>query len=100
MKQKTAKEMSEIITAYTNWSGSKKEFCTEHQIAVHTLDYWRRKLSPPSTHPSYSHGFVPLEIASSAIDLGYELCFPNGNQLKIPSRISMEDLQRLVKITC
>lgn len=100
MKQKTAKEMSAILTAYANRSGSKKEFCTEHQIAVHTLDYWRRKLSSKSSITSSSKDFVAVEIDSPPIGLGYELCFPNGNQLKIPSDIPMEVLQRLLKMTC
>jgi len=100
MKQKTAKEMSAILTAYANRSGSKKEFCSEHQIAMHTLDYWRRKLSPAPTNTSSTNNFVAVELDSPPIGMGYELCFPNGNRLKMSPSISMEVLHRLVKLSC
>ena len=60
MKQKTLSEMSPIIAAYQQRTGSKQEFCAVHQIAVHTLDYWRRKLISAPSSPASTGNFVAL----------------------------------------
>ena len=93
MKQKTAEAMRPIVESYAQYEGSKKTFCQEHGLAVHTLDYWRRKFSgqPPKTS-----AFVALEIDDRSTARSIELHYPNGVRAVVPAEIPMEILQNLI----
>jgi transposase-like protein len=93
MKQKKAEAMRPIVESYARYEGSKKAFCREHGLAIHTLDYWRRKFSeqPPKTS-----AFVALEISEPSPGQSIELHYPNGVRAVLPMETSVEILQNLI----
>ncbi len=95
MKQKTAEAMRTIVEAYGRYKGSKKAFCQEHGLAVHTLDYWRRKFTGQQSTPS---AFIALELNDLASERSIELHYPNGIRAILPMDISGEVLQNLITL--
>ena len=93
MKQKTADAMRPIVESYAQYRGSKKAFCREHGLAIHTLDYWRRKFSEPSVKAS---AFVALELSGASSERSIELHYPNGVRAVLPMETPVELLQNLI----
>lgn len=97
MIRKTAAEMLPILKAYANYSGTKKDFCLEHGIKLHVLNYWLQKSR--KTKKPVANKFIPLQVekpkanAASSIELYY----PNGLRLVLPTDTSLKVLQGLVK---
>lgn len=93
MKQKTAEAMRPIVELYARYEGSKKAFCQEHGLAIHTLDYWRRKFSELQVKTS---AFVALEISDASPGRSIELHYPNGIRAVLPMETPTEVLQHLI----
>ena len=96
MKQKTKAEMETILTAYANYSGTKKAFCKEYGIKGHTLYYWQRKLS--SSSPKQSSDFIKLEISDGVVTESISIYYPNGNRVTLPSVIDQRLLENLIRL--
>ena len=71
------------------------EFCRRNELALSTFQYWRRRLreaEPESgTEPLEVGDFVEVEVRPSSAVSGasdsFELIFPSGLQLKVPSSV-------------
>ena len=93
MKQKTAEAMRPIVESYAKYKGSKKVFCEEQNIAVHTLDYWRSKFNTAKRETS---AFIALELATGSQGQTIELHYPNGVRAIVPLEVPAEVLQNLI----
>jgi hypothetical protein len=93
MKKKTADAMRPIVELFAHYEGSKRAFCREHKLAIHTLDYWRRKFSAPRPKPS---AFVAVELRDRPGGARMELYYPNGVRAVVPLEIPADILQKLI----
>lgn len=70
---------------------SRKSYCNEHNLNVHTLNYWCAK----ARQVRMPGGFVPLEVgASDALEVRY----PNGVRLLLPAGTSMAQVAAYVRL--
>lgn len=57
--------------------------------------------SSPAAPPPGSGGFIHVDVASSApastVAAVYELCYPNGVRLRVPSATTASELSELIK---
>lgn len=95
MKQKTVEAMRPIVEAYARFTGSKKSFCSERGIAVHTLDYWRRKFSS-DTLGKAAGSFISLELEEPLRGRMMEIHYPNGIEVRLPVDVTGETLYKLL----
>ena len=98
MKQKTQSEMESVLRAYSNYKGTKKDFCKAQGIKGHTLYYWQRKLSGLSTSNSSKGDFIKLEISDSLSTEGISIHYPNGNRVSLPKRVDEGLLENLIRL--
>ena len=94
MKQKSHSEMEKVLASYSNYEGTKKAFCEEYRIKLHTFYYWQRKLRGGS---SPNKEFIKLELTTDEEIGTIQIDYPNGNRLSLPSTSSVALLQALVK---
>lgn len=99
MKHKTKKEMEELLLAYSNYSGNKKDFCADQGIKAHTLYYWQRKLANSSCG-SKGTNFIPLQIKAVDSISRIEVSYPNGNIVRLPANSPIDLLEQLLQISC
>lgn len=95
MKQKTASVMRPIVEAYSCYKGSKKAFCLEHGLAVHTLNYWLGKLND---RLGSSSGFVALEVSSGSYEHRLEVHYPSGVRIVLPLEAPLGLLENLIQL--
>ena len=95
MKQKTMDVMRPVLEAYARYEGSKKAFCQEQSITMHTLDYWRRKFKGQHTKAS---AFVALEVSDTCAGRVIELRYPNGVRAVVPLEVPAQVLQTLITL--
>lgn len=98
MKQKTQPEMESVLRSYSNYKGTKKDFCKTHGIKEHTLYYWQRKLRElPSSTPRKSD-FIKLEISDRVSLEGISIHYPNGNRVSLPKVVDHSLLENLIRL--
>ncbi len=88
--------MRPIVEAYARYKGSKKSFCKEQGVAIHTFDYWRRKFNAAQAEPS---AFITLDVVGTASGQTIELHYPNGIRAIIPMEAPARIFQNLLTIT-
>ncbi len=89
--------MRPIVESYARYKGSKKSFCQERGIAIHTLDYWRSKFKKPEVE---SASFIALEVDAGTLDQAIELHYPNGVRATVPVSVPEDVLQSLLNFGC
>ena len=96
-KRRTAAQMFPMISQWEHSGQSKIEFCTTHQINVHTFGYWQKKYQ--QSQQSDSSDFLALEInASDAAHKPIHLRYPNGVELhlsNLPEKSLLIDLLKM-----
>ena len=50
------------IEQYETSGQTREAYCAGQGIKVHTLDYWRRKLTRPSSEKPSSESWIPVKI--------------------------------------
>jgi len=101
MKQTTHRNKGQMYPLVESWlsSGqSKQQFCTEHQINLHTFTYWVQKYredKPGGNQPAFIQIVPPA--TSAAVSL-YTLQYPNGVVLHVNSPVSAETLHQLLRL--
>ena len=98
MRKQKAEQMRKLVKAYRNYSGSKKSFCEERGIAVHTLSYWCNKYRDEGSMLG-DQGFVALQIEDTlAIKGTISLYYPSGVRAVLPLSTPIDLLSSLIKL--
>lgn len=77
---------------------SQLEFCRRNDLALSTFHRWRNRLGDAiDDSPESEPEFIPVEIRPERApvpsgDDGFELVFPSGLRLSLPSRVEGRDL--------
>lgn len=79
------------VAAWKASGRSRKSYCTEHDLNVHTMNYWCAK----ARRGEVPGGFVPIEVGASD---GLELRYPNGVRLLLPSGTAMTLVAAYVRL--
>ena len=120
-KRYTLAEMRPIVLGYTNYDGTKKAYCAIHNLAPHTLDYWRKRIrvidgsskqakgqelkasKKNASNVTKRGGFVSVPIPSQAFTssfeawTGYTLYLPDGKRLDLPPNTPIQILSHLLQ---
>ena len=78
-------------------------FCKQHGIKRQSFYYWKNKLQKNTTSfGSSQRNFIPVHVteplprATTITNLCYEIRFPNGSQIQLPSNMAIDDLTRVL----
>lgn len=85
--------------AQQNSGLSQLEFCRRNDLPISTFYSWRRRLRGEADDPEATAEFVEVHHAPSSEPMdenGFELVFPNGLRLKLPSRVQGRDLAEVL----
>jgi hypothetical protein len=80
----TRKEsMFGLIRAWQNSSTSKKQFCDQAQVGIHTFNYWLKKFK--DIRVNSGSGFTEIKIIDRNKPSSIRLNFPNGIVAELPT---------------
>ena len=103
-QHRTAKEMYPLIERWHQSDKSKKNFCEEEQINLHTFTYWLKKYnrSKSKGNSAPSSDFVELQVENrpsitKPSPLFAEIEYPNGVALRLHHPMTSSDLNLLLQ---
>ena len=74
---------------------TRKSYCESHDLNIHTLTYWKQKLTGSKTKAK--NKFVPVRIKGSSSSK-YELELPSGHKIKFSSEFVASDLKKIMDL--
>jgi transposase-like protein len=90
-QKRNAEDMRRAIDEFHKSGLTRREFCRRHDIAMTTLDYWRRTQSRPAR-------LVKVKVAASEPAPGVSLTLANGRRIESGWRFAEVELVRLIRI--
>ena len=87
-QKRNAEDMRRTIEEFHKSGLTRREFCRRHDIAVTTLDYWRRAQSRPAR-------LVKVEVAGKEPAPGFILSLANGRRIECGWTFAEAELARL-----
>ena len=90
-KKRSADDIRRVVNAFQSSGLTRREFCQRHDIAVTTLDYWRRAQSRPAR-------LVEVEVAAREPAPGFTLSLANGRRIESGWRFVEDELARLIRV--
>ena len=97
MQKKTQAEMELLLSAYANYSGTKKAFCKEQGIKLHVFNYWQKKLK--GTKTSQTNEFIQLEVCAPSNSSTVSVIYPNGNRIELRGGLDQQLLATLIRLS-
>ena len=104
MSQRKSTQMYPLIERWRSSGESKKDFCVQHHINLHTFTYWINKYdksrAAPSDFTTAPSNFVSLQVNEKTkgnLNTSVEITYPNGIQLRLNSPPSLLYLQSLLQ---
>ena len=95
----TLARMRPIVAGYSTYTGTKKDYCDQFDLNIHTFDYWRKRVKELSAAKQ------PLPASSSFIELSpaggsdqFTLHLPDGKRLDIPLGVPASLLHALLQL--
>ncbi len=76
--------MFALIGEWQNSPISKKQFCGQAQIGIHTFNYWLKKFNSQNENPK-PPGFTEFKIVGKSNIPLVRLNFPNGIVAELPT---------------
>ena len=86
--------MFALISEWQNSSISKKQFCEQTQVGIHTFNYWLKK-SKYKCQKS-NHGFTEYKIIERKSHSPIRLNFPNGVVAEFPADFDYKQVHFLI----
>lgn len=85
-KQRKQSQMFPLVKRYLASGQSKVDFCAEHNIKVHTFQYWLGKYKEERTGNKQLDRFVPIQIHEdkAVTNRSLRVTFPNGTKVELP----------------
>jgi len=85
-KQRKQSQMFPLVKQYLARDQSKGNFCAEHNIKVHTFQYWLGKYKEDRLNNKQLDRFVPIQIQEDkAVTNGsLRVTFSNGTKVELP----------------
>jgi hypothetical protein len=89
--KRSGDDIRRTIEKFDNSGLTRREFCQRHDIAVTTLDYWRRAQTRAAR-------LVEVKVAARMPDGGFTLSLRNGRRIETGWRFGEAELTRLIRI--
>ena len=88
---RSKQEIRGIVDGFAKSGMTRREYCEKHNIAITTLDYWRRaqKKSKPK--------LVEVAIETQPQRGGFALVLANGRRIESSWKFAEADLVRLIR---
>jgi hypothetical protein len=89
---RSKQEIRSILDSFAKSGMTRREYCEKHNLAITTLDYWRRaqKKKPQLVE-------VALETQAQP-DAGFTLVLGNGRRIESSWNFAEADLLRLIRV--
>lgn len=84
--------MFDLVENWRKSDLSKKLFCENHGVNIHTFNYW---IAKTQNEKMETGGFIRLQ--PSSFDSSYEITYPNGVKLCVKSA-DLATLSQLLKL--
>lgn len=89
--------MADMISSWQQSGQSKKEFCAEQRIKVHTFQYWYQKYQVEQLESQAESAFIRLRPPEELCGhYHYTISYPNGVRLQIGRELSSTELLKLM----
>ena len=90
---RSKQEIRGIVDGFAKSGMRRREYCEKHNIAVTTLDYWRRA---HKSRPKLVE--VAIEAIAGQPAGGFALVLTNGRRIEGSWRFAESDLTRLIRV--
>jgi hypothetical protein len=105
LRRRSRAEADRLVSEFERSGLRRKEFCAAHDLSVHTLDVWRRRIAQSGTEEK----IVPVEIVedravrkgwvqagSEARNGSFRLVLSQGLRIEVESGFDAAELRRLI----
>jgi transposase-like protein len=94
-KPQLSKEEGQALIQSWKASGkSIQEYCKEHSIPTHKINYWKRQFGEINSRAEVSNKFLPIELKSKSNTPQYEIQTPAGYIIRIYAYAQLSELVR------
>ncbi len=85
-KQRNQSQMFPLVKRYLASGQSKVDFCAQHNIKVHTFQYWLGKFKEDRLDNKQLDRFVPIQIKEeeAVMNRSIRVTFPSGLKVELP----------------
>lgn len=86
--------MRELVLEFQSSGLTRKIFCEQRSVSIHTLAYWLGKIK----RENMSSGFIAVSSGMVHSTSGFELEYPNGVKLRVGTGENIQVLRQLIEI--
>ena len=110
-QRRSRAEVEQLVDAFESSGLRRREFCQKHEVAVATLDFWRRqkremvaghRLSARKVNPRAEAGsdgrLVAVELAGAAPSGRLAVVLPRGRRVEVSEGFDAVTLERLLGV--
>jgi hypothetical protein len=90
---RSKREVRKLVDGFAKSGMTRREYCAKHNIAITTLDYWRR--AEKKSRPKLVE--VAIESAPQPVG-GFALVLANGRRIESSWKFAAADLTRLIQV--
>jgi hypothetical protein len=91
---RSKEEIRGLVAGFAKSGLTRREYCAQHNIAITTLDYWRR--TQKRQKPKLVE--VAIEPASPGSSEGFAVVLVNGRRIESPWKFTEADLARAIRV--
>ncbi len=91
---RSKEEISGLVEGFAKSGLTRREYCAKHNIAVTTLDYWRRA----QKHRKPKLVEVAIEPGTAQGSGGFALILANGRRIETSWSFVETELEKLIRV--
>jgi len=91
---RSKEEIRGIVEGFAKSGLTRREYCAKHNLAVTTLDYWRRT----QKHRKPKLVEVAIQPATGRDSGGFALVLANGRRIESSWSFEAVDLEKLIRV--
>jgi transposase-like protein len=89
---RSKEEIRGIVEGFARSGMTRREYCAKHEVAVTTLDYWRR------AYRRQKPRLVKVEVEQAQRLAGFALVLSNGRRIEGSWSFIEADLEKLIRV--
>jgi hypothetical protein len=90
---RSKQEIRGIVDGFAKSGLTRREYCAKHDIAITTLDYWRR--AEKKSNPKLVEVAIETQPQPAG---GFALVLANGRRIESSWKFTAADLTRLIQV--
>lgn len=88
---RSKEEIRRIVEGFAKSGMRRREYCAEHDVAMTTLDYWRR------AYRKQKPRLMEVAVEQAHSPAGFALVLANGRRIESSWNFSAADLEKLIR---